>query len=78
MAQAVSEELVCKYPAPRVRFREFGNSGLAYELLCWIDEPELSGRETHQLNSSVHQAFIRSKMEIPFPKQDLYIKQLPK
>jgi hypothetical protein len=30
------------------------------------------------LNSSVHQAFIKSKMEIPFPKQDLYIKQLPK
>ncbi len=78
MAQAVSESLVCKYPAPRVRFREFGPSGLAYELLCWIDEPELSGRAIHQLNTAVHKAFTQNKIEIPFPKQDLYVKQLPK
>jgi small-conductance mechanosensitive channel len=28
-------------PAPRVRFREFGESGLHFELLCWAKEPAM-------------------------------------
>jgi small-conductance mechanosensitive channel len=39
VAVAGENDQVCKEPEPRVRFRAFGDSGLNFELLCWIDEP---------------------------------------
>ncbi len=70
-------EHVSDDPAPRVRFREFGDSGLLFELLAWIEEPVYRGRVLHDLNNRVYKAFRESGIEIPFPKQDLYIKEMP-
>ena len=74
---AAREESVCDEPEPRVRFRRFGASGLDFELLCWIDEPVLSGRVIDILNSSVYKQFQASGIEIPYAKQDIYVKELP-
>lgn len=60
---------------PRVRFREFGDSALLYELLVWIAEPELKGRMVHYLNKAVLEALRREKIEIPFPQRDVHIKK---
>lgn len=65
-------------PAPRVRFRAFGDSGLAFELLAWIEEPVYHGRVLHQLNKRVYEAFNQHNIEIPFSKHDLYVKELPR
>lgn len=62
-------------PAPRVRFREFGDSGLLFELLAWIEKPVYRGRVLDALNSKVFKAFREAGIEIPYPKQDLYIRQ---
>ncbi len=70
-------EHVCSDPAPRVRFRAFGASGLAFELLAWVDEPVFRGRVLHDLNSNVYKNFNAAGIEIPFSKQDVYIKQMP-
>ncbi len=70
-------EHVCREPTPRVRFRTFGDSGLDFELLCWIDEPVLRGRLSHELNMEVYKAFGRAGIEIPYPKRDVYIKTMP-
>jgi small-conductance mechanosensitive channel len=78
MEIAMNEALVTQSPEPRVRFRTFGASSLDFELLCWIEDPELSGRALHQLNSAIYKRFNDEKIEIPFAKQDLYIKELPK
>ena len=75
---ALSEEAVCQDPEPRVRFRAFGASGLDFELLCWIDQPVLRGRLTDTLNCQVYKRFIEEKIEIPYSKHDLYIKEMPK
>ena len=75
---ATNEALATKTPEPRVRFRQFGASSLDFELLCWIEDPELRGRALHQLNSAVYKRFNDEKIEIPYSKQDLYIKELPK
>jgi len=75
---AKNEPLVSQSPEPRVRFRVFGASSLDFELLCWIQEPELRGRALHKLNSAVYKRFNEEGIEIPFAKQDLYIKELPK
>jgi len=64
-------------PEPRVRFRGFGDSGLDFELLAWIDEPVFRGRVLHALNTKVYNAFNEAGIEIPYPKRDVYIKQQP-
>ncbi|NQZ06663.1 MAG: mechanosensitive ion channel family protein [Algicola sp.] len=77
MKIGVEEPATCNDPEPRVRFRAFGPSGLNFELCCWIEEPVLRGRILHALNTSVYKAFIEHGIEIPYNKQDLYIKEMP-
>lgn len=74
---AANEPLVCTTPAPRVRFRVFGASSLDFELLCWVNDPELRGRTMDRLNDTVYKKFQQENIEIPYSKQDLYIKGLP-
>jgi small-conductance mechanosensitive channel len=64
-------------PTPRVRFRSFGDSGLDFELLTWIEEPLLRGRVLDDLNSRVYKAFNAAGIEIPYPKRDVYLKEMP-
>ncbi len=68
---------VCTEPEPRVRFRSFGASGLELELLAWVDEPVLRGRVTDTLNTEVYRCFKEEEIEIPYAKQDLYVKEIP-
>jgi small-conductance mechanosensitive channel len=75
---ARNHDEVCKTPEPRVRFRTFGESGLDFELLAWVEQPVLRGRVVHELNYEVYQEFNRAGVQIPFPQRDLYIKEMPK
>jgi small-conductance mechanosensitive channel len=70
-------EHVVAYPAPRVRFRRFGDSGLEFELLLWIEEPWARGKVTDELNTRVYKTFNEAGVEIPYSKHDVYIKQMP-
>jgi small-conductance mechanosensitive channel len=74
---AAGEELVCEQPDPRVRLRRFGESGLDLELLCWIPQPVLRGQALDRLNTVIYERFGASGIEIPYPKRDLYVKELP-
>jgi small-conductance mechanosensitive channel len=64
-------------PEPRVRFRQFGESSLDFELLCWIDEPVLRGRVIDALLTEIYKRLNSEGIEIPYPKRDVYIKQMP-
>jgi MscS family membrane protein len=77
LSVAAEGQYVCKTPEPRVRFRVFGASSLDFELLCWVEDPELRGRAMDNLNYSVYKKFAENNIEIPYAKQDLYIKGLP-
>ncbi len=77
MEIATSESLVCKSPVPRVRFRAFGASSIDFELLCWAKAPALRGRTMDKLNDAIYKLFEKEKIEIPYSKQDLYIRELP-
>lgn len=74
---AADNEEVCTNPSPRVRMRQFGNSSLDFELLCWIGQPVDRGRLKHELNCAVYKAFAANGIEIPFPQQDLHIRTMP-
>ncbi len=77
MEIAGAEEMICTEPEPRVRFRQFGESGLQLELLGWIPDPELRGRVLDALSSTVYRRFAAEGIEIPYPKRDLYVKEMP-
>jgi small-conductance mechanosensitive channel len=68
---------VCVHPEPRVRFREFGDSGLLFELLAWIDKPVYRGVVLDNLHAIVYKALNKAGIEIPYAKYDVYIKGLP-
>jgi small-conductance mechanosensitive channel len=68
---------VCQQPEARVRFRAFGDSALNFELLCWIEDPRDRGLTVDALNTTIYKALMHAGIEIPFPKRDIYIRQLP-
>lgn len=73
----IESKFICRYPEPRVRMRAFGASSLDFELLCWIPEPELRGNVKHQLFRAIYLRFAAAEIEIPYAKQDVYIKEMP-
>ncbi len=68
---------ICESPAARVRFRQFGESSLDFELLSWIERPVDRGRIRHELGCSVYKAFLKNGIEIPFPQRDLHVRTMP-
>jgi len=77
MDVALSENTVCKDPEPRVRFRHFGDSSLDLDLLCWVEDPSLRGQVVDILLTRIYKSFNEHGVEIPYSKQDVYIKSLP-
>ena len=74
---ATEHSEVCKIPEPRVRFRRFGESGLDFELLCWIAQPVDRGRLTHELNCAIYNSFAQEEITIPYPQRDLHVRTMP-
>ncbi len=74
---AADHDEICTEPAPRVRFRAFGDSSLDFELLCWIAKPVDRGRLRHELGVNVYKAFAAADIEIPFPQRDLHVRTMP-
>ncbi|MCP4448485.1 MAG: mechanosensitive ion channel family protein [Myxococcales bacterium] len=68
---------ICTSPAPATRFRAFGASGLAFELLVWIADPSQRDIILDVLHERVYRAFNEANLEIPFSKHDLYLKETP-
>jgi MscS family membrane protein len=65
-------------PPPTVRLRELAESSLDYELMAWIDDPDSRGLAVDELLTSIYTRLGEEKIEIPYPKRDLYVKQMPK
>jgi len=74
----VDNEHTCEDPEPRARFRQFGESSLDFELLCWIEDPQTRGLAIHELNMAIYKRFAEEGIQIPFPQRDLWVKQMPK
>jgi MscS family membrane protein len=78
LSLAGNNNLVAFMPEPRVRFRNFGDSALEFELLCWAHRPEDRGRLIHQLNHQIYKAFDAADIQIPFPQRDVHLHSPPK
>ena len=74
---ASSHPEIVRQPAPRVRMRAFGNSSLDFELLAWIEHPQLRGRLRHELLKNIYKTFNQKGIEIPFPQTDIHLRSMP-
>ena len=72
---AISSQIVCKDPEPRVRFRQFADYGLTFQLLLWIEKPEMRGMVIDEINSSIFYKFREEKIEIPYPHHVVQMSQ---
>ncbi|MEL7351882.1 MAG: mechanosensitive ion channel domain-containing protein [Cyanobacteria bacterium J06560_5] len=65
---------VLRYPPPQLRFSEFGDSALHFDLLLWIRDP----RHQFDIKSDVYYLleanFKRYQIQIPFPQRDLHLR----
>jgi len=72
---ARSNDNVVTEPEPRVRFRQFGDSALMFELLCWVTESDVRGFTIHEINCEIYRKFGELGVTIPFPQRDVHIIQ---
>jgi small-conductance mechanosensitive channel len=73
----VGADEVLTTPEPRVRFRKLGDSGLEFELWAWFEEPPMRDIIVDDLTTRIYDALNVAKIEIPFPKHDVYIRAMP-
>ena len=73
MEVGVNSKYAAKSPEPRVRFREFGDSALTFQLMVWIDEPVLRGRAVDELNTAIYKRFNAEGIAIPFPQRVVHM-----
>ena len=67
-------EGVLEKPKPEVRFKEFGDSSLNFELLVWTDNAPLHLQLRSRLNYGIDAAFRSNGIQIPFPQRDVHVK----
>ena len=75
MVEAAQEhDRVLDVPAPKTWFREFGDSSLNFELLCWIPDAARKFDVISDINHQIDRLFRANGIEIPFPQRDLHLR----
>ena len=56
----------------------FGDNGIDLELRVWIRDPQQGVANVRSdVNLAIWKGFKEAGITIPFPQQDLYVKELP-
>jgi small-conductance mechanosensitive channel len=72
---AEKEPLVSNNEEPQVRFVEYGESSINFELLVWIDVRAVPRRKVRSaLYFAIFDEFKKSGIEIPFPQRDIHVR----
>lgn len=64
-------------PKPEVRFLEFGDSSLNFDLLVWTMRPDNQKVLRSEINFMIDKAFKENNIKIPFPQRDLHVQMTP-
>jgi small-conductance mechanosensitive channel len=60
-------------PPPEVRLEKFGDSGLEFALLVWIDDAREDLRVQSRLRVAVAESLEAAGIRIPFPQRDVHL-----
>ena len=72
---AENEALVDKSHIPVVRFTDYGDSSINFELLFWINVRKTPRRKVRSyLYFAIFEALANAGIEIPFPQRDIHIR----
>lgn len=75
---AQTSQRVLQDPTPAARLMGFGDSGIDLELRVWISDPQLGVNNVRsELNIAIWKGFKAAGITIPYPQQDLHVKELP-
>jgi len=74
---AMKNEKISSNPTPFVRFNNFGDSSLDFQLFFWVKEPFLVEHTKSMLRYAIDDEFRKNGVQIPFPQRDLHIKSNP-
>jgi small-conductance mechanosensitive channel len=61
-------------PPPQIFFEAYGDSSLNFTIWVHLKTPADRIPATHELNSAIFEAFQAQSIEIPFPQQELIVK----
>jgi small-conductance mechanosensitive channel len=61
-------------PKPFVRFNDFGDSSLDFQIFFWVRRPFLVENTKSEIRYAIDDAFRKHGVHIPFPQRDLHIK----
>ncbi|MDD2322424.1 MAG: mechanosensitive ion channel [Bacteroidales bacterium] len=75
---AKDHEHIATEPLPFVRFNNFGNSSLDFQLFFWTERTFIVENIKSDIRFKVYKAFAEANIQIPFPQQDVYIKEYKK
>jgi small-conductance mechanosensitive channel len=65
---------ITKKPKPFVRFNNFGDSSLDFQLFFWTTNSFYVENIKSDLRFAINAIFIENKIQIPFPQRDVHIK----
>jgi len=63
-----------KQPAPFVRFVDFGNSSLDFQIYFWVTKAFAIESIKSDMRFEINQQFTQNNIQIPFPQTDVHIK----
>ena len=61
---------------PLVRFTDFGESGLEFTIILWVDEVMNQWKVLHDLRLEIDELFRKENITIPFPQRTVWLNQI--
>ena len=71
---AENTEGVEKDPAPSVYFTEFLDFALEFVIVTWVDSPREKFAVKTKINEEIYRRFNKEGVQIPYPTQDVYMR----
>lgn len=69
-----SKPNISAQPKPFVRFNDFGDSSLDFQVYFWVRESFFVENTKSEIRYAIDDAFRKHGVQIPFPQRDLHIK----
>lgn len=70
-------EKISRTTKPFVRFKDFGDSSLDFQLFFWTTETFQAENIKSEIRYEIDKLFRQEGVQIPFPQRDVYIKSQP-